>query len=72
MEYVGHAASDDEVVVRGSLEDNEFVAYWLDGTKVTAAMNVNIWDVNDDLRRLVGRQIPTDQLTNPSVPLSDL
>ena len=64
MEYVGHAATDDEVVVRGSLEDNEFVAYWLSGSKVTAAMNVNIWDVNDRLREMVGTSVDRDELTD--------
>ena len=64
MEYVGHAATDDEVVVRGALEDNEFIAYWLDGTKVTAAMNVNIWDVNDRLREIVGTEVDPETLTD--------
>jgi 3-phenylpropionate/trans-cinnamate dioxygenase ferredoxin reductase subunit len=72
MEYVGHGHPGDEVVIRGSLLSGEFLAFWLDDGRVTAAMNVNIWDVNDDLRRLVGRQIPVDQLTNPSIALSDL
>jgi len=72
MEYVGHGDPGDDVVIRGSLLSGEFLAFWLGDGRVTAAMNVNIWDVNDDLRRLVGRQIPADQLTNPSVPLSDL
>jgi 3-phenylpropionate/trans-cinnamate dioxygenase ferredoxin reductase component len=64
MEYVGHAATDDEVVIRGSLEDNEFVAYWLDGSTVTAAMNVNIWDVNDRLREMVGTEVDREGLTD--------
>ena len=72
MEYVGHGHAGDEVAIRGSLLSGEFLAFWLDDGLVTAAMNVNIWDVNDDLRRLVGRQIPVDQLTNPSIALSDL
>ena len=72
MEYVGHGDPGDEVVIRGSLLSGEFLAFWLADGRVTAAMNVNIWDVNDDLRRLVGRQIPVDQLTDPSIALSDL
>lgn len=31
MEYVGHSRPHDEVVVRGNLSDNEFIAYWLGG-----------------------------------------
>ncbi|MFT4264968.1 MAG: FAD-dependent oxidoreductase [Nocardioides sp.] len=57
MEYVGHSAPDDEVVVRGSLEDSEFLAYWLRDAAVTAAMNVGIWDVSDKLRALVGQTV---------------
>jgi len=72
MEYVGHGGPDDQVVIRGSMLSGEFLAFWLGAGRVTAAMNVNIWDVNDDLRRLVGREIPTDLLTDPSVPLADL
>jgi 3-phenylpropionate/trans-cinnamate dioxygenase ferredoxin reductase subunit len=72
MEYVGHGDADDAVTIRGSLLSGEFLAFWLRDGRVTAAMNVNIWDVNDDLRRLVGRQIPVDQLTNPGVALADL
>ena len=64
MEYVGHGSPDDEVVVRGSLEDGEFIAYWLKGTTVTAAMNVNIWDVSDRLRELVGTTVDPDGLTD--------
>ena len=72
MEYVGHGRPGDEVMIRGSLLSGEFLAFWLGEGRVTAAMNVNIWDVNDDLRRLVGREIPTELLTDPNVPLSDL
>jgi 3-phenylpropionate/trans-cinnamate dioxygenase ferredoxin reductase component len=65
MEYVGHSAPGDEVVVRGELEANEFVAYWLaDGKRVTAAMNVNIWDVNDRLREIVGTEVDPGRLTD--------
>jgi 3-phenylpropionate/trans-cinnamate dioxygenase ferredoxin reductase subunit len=53
MEYTGLASPGDELVIRGSLESREFVAYWLDGGRVTAGMNVNVWDVADDIRRLI-------------------
>jgi 3-phenylpropionate/trans-cinnamate dioxygenase ferredoxin reductase subunit len=52
------------VVIRGSLEDGEFIAYWLSGSTVTAAMNVNIWDVNDNLREIVGTSVDRDKLTD--------
>lgn len=62
MEYVGRSSPGDDVVVKGSLADDQFVAYWLDGDTVTAAMNVNIWDVNDRLRALIGTVVRRDDL----------
>jgi 3-phenylpropionate/trans-cinnamate dioxygenase ferredoxin reductase subunit len=64
MEYVGHSSPSDAVEVRGSLADGEFVAYWLDADTVTAAMNVNIWDVNDRLRDIVGTRVSREDLTD--------
>jgi 3-phenylpropionate/trans-cinnamate dioxygenase ferredoxin reductase subunit len=64
MEYVGHSSPSDTVEIRGSLEDGEFIAYWLSGSTVTAAMNVNIWDVNDRLREIVGTEVDPGQLTD--------
>jgi 3-phenylpropionate/trans-cinnamate dioxygenase ferredoxin reductase subunit len=64
MEYVGHAAPDDEVVVRGDLDGNAFIAYWLRDGVVTAGMNVGIWDVNDKLRAMVGRRVRPEELTD--------
>lgn len=63
MEYVGRPAPDDRVEIRGDLQGNEFVAYWLDdeGT-LTGAMNVGVWDVNDRLRAMVGRRFGADDL----------
>lgn len=72
MEYVGNNAPTDEPVIRGSLESGEFIVFWLRGGVVTAAMNVNIWDVNDTLRDLVGQQVSPDRLTDESVELPDL
>ena len=39
---------------------------------VTAAMNVNIWDVNDQLRPLIGRQISADRLSDTGTALDAL
>jgi len=64
MEYVGHSAPGDEVVVRGDLAAHEFIAYWLRDRVVTAAMNVGIWDVNDRLRELVGQRVDPGELTD--------
>lgn len=72
MEYVGHGSSDDDVHVRGNLGSGEFIAFWSNDGRVTAAMNVNIWDVNDDLRAVIGHEVTPGRLTNEDVALGDL
>ena len=54
MEYVGRHDRDDELTIRGSLDERNFRAYWTapDG-HVTAAMHVNDWDAIDPMRELV-------------------
>ncbi len=57
MEYAGHAPSYSQVVFRGDVDGREFVAFWLDGDKqVLAGMNVNVWDVLDDIKNLIGQE----------------
>lgn len=72
MEYVGHSLPEDEVVIRGDQGSGEFLAFWLRDGAVSAAMNVNIWDVNDDLRAVIGRKVHPDRLADAGVPLTDL
>jgi 3-phenylpropionate/trans-cinnamate dioxygenase ferredoxin reductase subunit len=74
LEYVGHSGRDDEIVIRGSLAKRELIAFWLRSGIVTAAMNVNVWDVVPDLRRLVETGMPVDpsRLADLDVPLPDL
>ncbi len=75
MEYVGHAPSFQRVVFRGDVGGREFVAFWLDrGDRVLAGMNVNIWDVLDDVKALIRSQNPVDvdKLTDPQSPLAEL
>jgi 3-phenylpropionate/trans-cinnamate dioxygenase ferredoxin reductase component len=64
MEYVGFAArgSYDRVVVRGDVDNRKFVAFWMDGVRMRAAMNVNVWDVPDAVRPIIaeGREILDD------------
>lgn len=65
MEYVGHGGVDDRVEIRGDLAGNEFIAYWIDtDERLTAAMNVGIWDVNETLRSMVGTQVGRSELTD--------
>jgi 3-phenylpropionate/trans-cinnamate dioxygenase ferredoxin reductase subunit len=74
LEYVGHAGPLDEVSVRGDLESREFIAFWHRDGQVTAAMNVNVWDVVDDLKAIItsGRRIEPNQLTDSDIALADL
>lgn len=63
MEYVGRPGAKDTVEIRGDLAANEFIAYWLDDeSRVTAGMNVGIWDVSETLRQLVGTKVDRDEL----------
>ena len=64
----------DQVLYRGDLATREFIAFWLKAGAIVAGMNVNVWDVNDDIQSLIRsrRQIDPTRLTNPSIPLPDL
>ncbi|AKN17054.1 anthranilate dioxygenase reductase [Mycobacterium haemophilum DSM 44634] len=75
MEYVGYAPSFARVVFRGDVVGREFVAFWLDGdNRVLAGMNVNIWDVLDDVKALIRSRTPVDadKLADPQSPLAEL
>lgn len=72
MEYVGRSAPDDDTVIRGDRSSGEFIAFWLRDGVVTAAMNVNIWDVSDDLRAVIGQKADPARLADTSVALGDL
>ena len=75
MEYVGYAPEYARVVFRGDLDGREFVAFWLDGdNRVLAGMNVNVWDVLDDVKALIRSRSPVDaaKLADPKQPLGSL
>jgi 3-phenylpropionate/trans-cinnamate dioxygenase ferredoxin reductase component len=77
MEYIGHAppGSYARVVTRGDVDKREFIAFWLDaGNRVLAGMNVNVWDVVDEVKALILSKQPVDvdRLTDPEAPLSEL
>jgi 3-phenylpropionate/trans-cinnamate dioxygenase ferredoxin reductase component len=80
MEYSGYAnlGEFDRVVFRGapSVADG-FVVFWTRDERVRAGMNVNIWDVNEDVQNLVragygGRAVDLTRLADASVPLRDV
>ena len=57
---MGYATGDDAVVIRGDLGKREFIAFYHRDGVVTAAMNVNIWDVVEDLRAIITAGKPID------------
>ena len=71
MEYAGYSRPDDEVVFRGDPSTREFIAFWMRDGRVTAGMNVNVWDVNEDIQALVGEGATIDpaRLRDPDVAL---
>ena len=64
----------DEVAYRGDRAGLEFIAFWLSRGTVIAGMNVNVWDVNDDIQSLIRSARPVDlsRLTNPEIPLPEV
>lgn len=84
MEYAGWVPPRgyDSVVFRGdpSILDGktpEFVVFWTKGGRVLAGMNVNVWDVQEQIQALVragyaGTTVDLDRLADPSVPLDSL
>ncbi len=74
MEYSGFARGCDRVVVRGDPAAREFIAFWMFQDRVMAGMNVNVWDVTDPIKCLLGERIAVDdrQLADPDVPLDQL
>ena len=76
MEYVGWLppGTPGELVVRGMLATREFIAFWLLDGRVMAGMNVNVWDVNDDIDQLIrsGAVVDRARLADPEVPLPSL
>jgi 3-phenylpropionate/trans-cinnamate dioxygenase ferredoxin reductase subunit len=74
MEYAGHAADWDEVVFRGDVDGREFIAFWVKDGRVLAGMNVNVWDVTDDIQALIRSraQVDRDRLKDPDTELASL
>jgi 3-phenylpropionate/trans-cinnamate dioxygenase ferredoxin reductase subunit len=63
----------DPALVEGKVP--EYVAFWLDAkSRVLAGMNVNVWDVADQIQQLVRAKRPIDpgKLADPAVPLPGL
>ncbi|MGN6272034.1 MAG: NAD(P)/FAD-dependent oxidoreductase [Protaetiibacter sp.] len=79
MEYTGfaHLTADADVIIRGDRDAREFIAFWVREGRVLAGMNVNVWDVADQVERLVragfaGRTVDTARLADPDADLAEL
>ena len=76
MEYIGWVGPGgyDEVVVRGDLEGRECIVFWLRAGRVLAGMNVNVWDVVDDIERIIRSRAVVDRerLADTDVPLGNV
>ena len=74
MEYTGFAQPDDSVVVRGDLATRNFIAFWLREGRVTAGMNVNVWDLTAPIKALIlrGQPVDTGRLADDDIPLDQV
>jgi 3-phenylpropionate/trans-cinnamate dioxygenase ferredoxin reductase subunit len=76
MEYSGFRdlARTAEVVFRGDRDARTFVAFWLADGRVVAGMNVNVWNVNATVQRLIRSEIRVDaaRLADETIALDDL
>mgnify|MGYP000718724924 CR=1 FL=1 len=80
LEYAGYVPrdTDSELVVRGDMAGNEFMAFWVVaggvGVRVLAGMHVNTWDTMDAVQALIRKAavVDPDRLADPTVPLDDL
>ena len=76
MEYTGDIGPSgyDQVTFRRHADPSQQIVFWLHEHRVLADMNINIWDVADDIERLIQSAHPvnTDDLAKPCVPLTSL
>ncbi|MCL2515921.1 MAG: FAD-dependent oxidoreductase [Microbacteriaceae bacterium] len=76
MEYAGYTAlaADVQPVFRGDIDAREFIAFWVAGGRLVAGMNVNVWDVSDDIQTIIreGRRVDPARLADPGIPLLDV
>jgi 3-phenylpropionate/trans-cinnamate dioxygenase ferredoxin reductase subunit len=75
MEYTGDIgpAGYDRVIFRRYADSSQMIVFWLYEQRVQAGMNINIWDVAEDIERLIlsARPINAEDLADPAIPLAD-
>ena len=76
MEYTGDIGPEgyDRVIYRRYADPGQVIVFWLYEQRVQAGMNINIWDVAEDIERLIlsARPIDADDLADPMIPLASL
>ncbi|WP_433718963.1 NAD(P)/FAD-dependent oxidoreductase [Actinoplanes sp. CA-051413] len=79
MEYAGWVppGTEAQVVIRGDEPGREFIAFWTVEGRVAAGMNVNVWDVTEQIQELVraglrGRTVDPVRLADPDVALTEV
>jgi NADPH-dependent 2,4-dienoyl-CoA reductase/sulfur reductase-like enzyme len=76
MEAAGlpEPGSYDQVLFRGDKDGLEVIVFWLSDSVVVAGMNINVWDVNDDIQALIrsGTSVDIARLQDTDVPLTEL
>lgn len=74
MEFTGFLVRFDQIVYRGDPSSRTLIVFWLDEGRVVAGMNVNVWDVADEIAELVRARRPIDlqRLADPETPLNTL
>jgi len=76
MEYAGDIAPAgyDRVIFRRHADSSQMIVFWLYEQRIQAGMNINIWDVADDIERLIksARPINAGDLADPAIPLTSL
>jgi 3-phenylpropionate/trans-cinnamate dioxygenase ferredoxin reductase subunit len=75
-ELAGHLRPGgyERVVFRGDPDSGAFVAFWVAAGRVAAGMNVNVWDVTDQIQTLIRSRavITPEALADPDVPIAAL
>jgi 3-phenylpropionate/trans-cinnamate dioxygenase ferredoxin reductase component len=76
MEYTGDIgpAGYDRVIFRRYEDPRQVIVFWLHDQRVQAGMNIDIWDVAEDIERLIlsARPIDADDLADPAIPFASL
>jgi 3-phenylpropionate/trans-cinnamate dioxygenase ferredoxin reductase subunit len=74
LQMLGYTSPDADRVVRGSFDDRDFIAFYLAGDRVVAAIALDRGRDIAAARRLIERHVSVDRkrLSDPEVALKEL